>query len=158
RLARYLKEFVGLRSTTVHDVNKYDTVLWFGDMPQEPDCQSPAWDVELSPDEPWLIVRKQLLPNLPPVPENILSWIDQAALRQPPLNMPELMPSKLAPDREAQVADGEERPLVEHHLSDHPDVKSAFERYRPIWEAWSQEHRRRSAIQTIYAELFRLHT
>ena len=29
RLARYLKEFVGLRSTTVYDVGKYDSVLWF---------------------------------------------------------------------------------------------------------------------------------
>jgi hypothetical protein len=35
RLARYLKEFVSLRSTTVYDVNKYESVLWFGDMPQE---------------------------------------------------------------------------------------------------------------------------
>jgi hypothetical protein len=33
RLARYLREFVGLRSTTVRDVDKYETVLWFGDMP-----------------------------------------------------------------------------------------------------------------------------
>ena len=31
RLARYLKEFVGLRSTTVYDVNKYESVLWFGE-------------------------------------------------------------------------------------------------------------------------------
>jgi len=37
RLARYLKEFVGLRSTTVYDLNKYESVLWFGDMPQEPE-------------------------------------------------------------------------------------------------------------------------
>ena len=29
RLARYLKEFVGLRRTTVYDVAKYDSVLWF---------------------------------------------------------------------------------------------------------------------------------
>jgi hypothetical protein len=42
RLARYLKAFVGLRSTVVRDVDTYETVLWFGDMPQEPECQSPA--------------------------------------------------------------------------------------------------------------------
>jgi hypothetical protein len=29
RLARYLKEFVGLRSTTIRDVDKYESVLWF---------------------------------------------------------------------------------------------------------------------------------
>ena len=43
RLARYLREFVGLRTTTVRDVTKYDSVLWFGDMPQDPDCRSGAW-------------------------------------------------------------------------------------------------------------------
>jgi hypothetical protein len=36
RLARYLKEFVGLRSTTVYDLNKYESVLWFSDMPRVP--------------------------------------------------------------------------------------------------------------------------
>ena len=43
RLARYLKEFVGLRRTTVYDVARYDSVLWFKDMPQETDCRSAAW-------------------------------------------------------------------------------------------------------------------
>src|SRR5260221_7661918 len=43
RLARYLKEFVGLRSTTIRDVAKYESVLWFGEMPQEPECRSPSW-------------------------------------------------------------------------------------------------------------------
>ena len=52
RLARYLKEFVGLRSTTVRDVDKYETVLWFGDMPQESECQSPAWNDNLRAGRP----------------------------------------------------------------------------------------------------------
>jgi very-short-patch-repair endonuclease len=158
RLARYLKEFVGLRSTTVLDVNKYDTVLWFGDMPQEPECQSPVWNEELSPDQPWLIVRKQQLPTLPLPPEIIRSWIDEALLRQPTPDMPGLMPTKMESDPDALVADGEEPPLIERHLRDYPDVKDAYARYRPIWEAWSKEHRRRSHIQFVYADLFRLHT
>jgi len=31
-------------------------------------------------------------------------------------------------------------------------------RFRPGWEAWSAEYQRRSLIQSVYAELFRLHT
>jgi hypothetical protein len=54
RLARYLKDFVGLRSSTVHDVNKYESVQWFGDMPHETECQSPAWNDEFEPGDPWL--------------------------------------------------------------------------------------------------------
>src|SRR5271169_5542523 len=81
-LARYLKEFVGLRSTTVYDVNKYESVLWFGDMPQEPECQSPAWNDEFVPGDPWLVVHKQQFPKPPVPPEIILPWIDQQALKR----------------------------------------------------------------------------
>src|SRR5205823_8895350 len=28
----------------------------------------------------------------------------------------------------------------------------------PNWEIWSKEHQRRSRIQSVYAELFRMHT
>ena len=43
-------------------------------------------------------------------------------------------------------------------LEDHPEVSAAFEAFRPIWEAWSAEYMRRERIQSVYAELFRLHT
>ena len=88
RLARYLKEFVGLRSTTVYDINKYESVLWFGDMPQEPQCQSPAWNHEFEAGDPWLVVHKQQLPKPPGPPEVILPWIDQQALKQAADEMP----------------------------------------------------------------------
>jgi hypothetical protein len=81
RLARYLKEFVGLRSTTVYDVNKYESVLWFGDMPQEPQCQSPAWNNEFEAGDPWLVVHKQQFPKPPVPPEVILPWIDQTGAK-----------------------------------------------------------------------------
>ena len=156
RLARYLKEFVGLRSTTVYDVNKYEAVLWFGDMPQEPQCQSPAWNHEFETGDPWLLVHKQQLPKPPVPPEVILPWIDQQALKQATDDMPKLRPTRLEPDLE--VEEGEEPPLVERRLDDHPEIVAAYDRYRPSWEIWSKEHQRRSRIQSVYAELFRMHT
>jgi hypothetical protein len=77
RLARYLKEFVGLRSTTVYDVNKYESMLWFDDMPQEPDCQSPAWNHEFVADDPWLVIHKQQFPK-PPMPTRDHSSVDRS--------------------------------------------------------------------------------
>ena len=159
RLARYLKEFVGLRSTTVYDVNKYELVLWFGDMPQEPQCQSPAWNHEFEAGDPWLVVHKQQLPKPPGPPEVILPWIDQQALKQAANEMPKLRPTRLEPDLEANIGEGEEEPpLVERRLDDHPEIVAAYERYRPNWEVWSKEYQRRSRIQSVYAELFRMHT
>lgn len=158
RLARYLKEFVGLRSTTVYDINKYELVLWFGDMPQEPQCQSPAWNHEFEAGDPWLAVHKQQLPKPPGPPEVILPWIDQQALKQAADEMPKLRPTRLEPDLEAEIGEGEEPPLVERRLDDHPEIVAAYERYRPNWEVWSKEYQRRSRIQSVYAELFRMHT
>src|SRR5439155_16218487 len=108
RLARYLKEFVGLRSTTVRDVDKYETVLWFGDMPQEAECQSPAWNDNCELGAPWLEVRKQQFPKLPEPPEDILPWIDQQALRRATAEMPPLRPTILMPNLTAEVDDGED--------------------------------------------------
>ena len=81
RLARYLKEFVGLRSTTVYDLNKYESVLWFGDMQQERECQSPAWNNEFEAGDPWLVVHKQQFPKPPVPPEIILPWIESTSLK-----------------------------------------------------------------------------
>ncbi len=158
RLARYLREFVGLRSTTVRDIDQYETVLWFADMPQESDCQSSAWNDTFEPGAPWLEVRKQQFPKLPEPPETILPWIDQQALRRATDDIPKLRPTVLLPDLHAEISQGEDQPLVEAALADRPEVTKAYERYRPNWEAWSAEYRRRERIQTIYAELFRLHT
>ncbi len=158
RLAQYLKEFVGLRTTTVRDVTKYDMVLWFGDMPQEEDCFSPAWVDGCDLSEPWLEVKKQQFDTMPAAPENTLLWIDEKALKRASEQMPALKTSILLPDEEAELAEGESAPLIEVQLSDNPEVQAAYDRYRPRWQAWSDEYRRRQKIQDLYARLFALHT
>lgn len=158
RLARYLKEFVGLRSTTVRDVDNYEAVLWLGDMPQESECQSPAWNDSFEPGDPWLEVRKQQFPKPPDPPEIILPWIDQQALKRATAEMPQLRQTILLPDLNAKVDDGEDPPLVEHALNEQPEIARAYERYRPNWEVWSAEYSRRGRIQAVYAELFRMYT
>ncbi len=158
RLARYLKDFVGLRSSTVYDVNKYEAVSWFDDMPQEPECQSPAWNDAFEPGDPWLVVHKQQFPKPPEPPEIILPWIDQEALKRAGPEMPGLRSTRMEPDLDAVVGSDEEPPLVERHIEEYPEVTSAYGRFRPAWEAWSAEYQRRGHIQSVYAELFRLHT
>ena len=83
RLARYLKEFVGLRTTTVRDVTKYESVLWFGVMPQESDCRSGVWADDRDPDAPWLEVKKQEFeraPSPPAVGENSHAKVQNVAV------------------------------------------------------------------------------
>ena len=158
RLARYLREYVGLRSTTVRDVGKYETVLWFGEMPQDPDCRSPAWSDNCELRDPWLEVHKQTYPKQPAPPTEIVPWIDGQALERATGEMPELSPVIHVRAPDAAAEDDEEPSLVERLLQDHPDISRAYETYRPKWQAWSEHHRRCGRIQRVYADLFRLRT
>jgi very-short-patch-repair endonuclease len=158
RLARYLKEFVGLRSTTIVDVSKYESVLWFHDLPQEPDCQSPAWNSEASKDGAWLIVRKQQFTKPPEPPDQVLPWIEQQRLKRATEEPPPLKEKIFLPDPNTRVEEDEEPPLVAHDLVDHPDIRAAYETFKPTWLAWATEYRRKQRIQQAYADLFHLHT
>jgi hypothetical protein len=60
RLAQYLNAFVALHSTAVSDVEKCGAVLRFGEMPQETESGSLAWNDELAPGTARLRVSKQL--------------------------------------------------------------------------------------------------
>ena len=62
RLARYLKEFVGLRRTTVYDVAKYDSVLWFK-VPH--DRSQPGVDADSNPALIQVIQRHAARSGLP---------------------------------------------------------------------------------------------
>lgn len=154
RLARYLREIVGLRTTTVYDVNTYESVLWFADIPQEAECQSPAWNSGEGGDT-WLVVHKRQFPSPPAPPENILPWIDERALASAASEMPALRPTRLEPDPQGSA--GQAR-VIERRLEEFPDVTAAYESYRPAWQDWSREYQRLSGIQAVYAELFRMHT
>jgi len=157
RLAQYLKEFVSLRSATIRDVDKYESVVWFGDLPQETGCSSGAWSDDCDPQGPWLEVHKQQFKSPPEPPELTAKWVDKRALGKATTEIPPLRASIFVEDTDAELDEGETPPLVERHLSEHPEVVDAYEAFRPKWEAWSEDHRRRDAIQKAYAELFGLH-
>lgn len=158
RLAQYLKELVGLRSKTIRDVEKYDQVLWLKDMPQERDCWSPAWADEFDLSDPFLEVKKQTFESPPTPPHVTNDWVNKEALREASQRIPPLLTAIFLPEETAKANHDEDPPLHQHFLKDHPEVEQAYEQYRSRWESWSKEHRRRQAIQRIYAKLFQLHT
>ena len=158
RLARYLREFVLHRTTPVSDIDKYDAVLWFADMPQEAACRSGAWAQERKLGDAWLEVEKQSFEPVPELPRIAIPWVDEQSLKRGTPEIPPLRVSISVPDEETELAEGEIPPLVERALVDHPEVQAAYAKYRPTWETWAMEHRRREAIQKVYAELFRLRT
>jgi hypothetical protein len=80
--AKYLCEYVGMCSSTIHGIDKYEQVLWFSEMPQEEGCNSPAWSDGRIDGEPWLVVKKQVMPTVPPLPENLRPWVVVEAIKK----------------------------------------------------------------------------
>lgn len=157
RLARYLRQFVGLRTTPTRDLSKYETVLWFHSLPQVADCLSAAWAAS-DGVSPWLEVHKQRFSPPPEPPEVLRGWLDSGALKVARQDLPPLPRFIFQDDPSAVVDEGEMWPQVPVYIETRPDVSAAFVKYRDLWMAWAEDRRRREAIQKVYAELFSLHT
>lgn len=156
RLARYLREFVGLRSKVVQYVDQYDRVLWLNDMPQERDCWSGAWTDDSADSGILLEVRRQQFQAAPTPPKSILDWIDDQALQTPSTVAPPLKPFILLPDEKGEP--GDDFPLVKKYLQEYPQIPPLYERYKTSWIVWAEEQLRRRKIQDVYGSLFRLYT
>ncbi|MBZ0151859.1 MAG: AAA family ATPase [Planctomycetes bacterium] len=103
-------------------------------------------------------MRRQEPEPLPDPPEIAQPWVDLEALKQATLEIPPLRSTILVPDPEVDLEEGETPPLIVQALVEFPEVQRAYDKYRPRWEAWSTEVRRRRKIQEVYAALFSLHT
>ena len=159
RLARYMKALVGLRTTVVRNIDSYDEVLWFSDMPREDDCRSGAWVVGMHPGDSWLEVKKQDFEPPPEPPEILFPWMeDWQAFKRAAPEIPPLRSSIFVPDERAELDEGETPSMVEQSLTDHPEIQNAHDDYSPVWESWSSEYLRCEGIQKVYADLFRLRT
>lgn len=154
QLLRYLRDFVKLRSTVVRDTDAYakdGDVLWFGALPQDKDCSSPAWDAGQGDEAIWLRVSQQRLLPPPPVSEEIDPWVEKAQLtRTDPDHEPVLSPF-------IYVADDSENAPVEVSLAEHPEIQVSWNAYLPGWRAWRVERRRAESVQRIYARLFAIY-
>ncbi len=150
-LFAYLRELAKLRLSTVRDCRDYEEVLWFHEVPEEPQCASIARSNEPDDSEPWLKIERVDEPSCPEPPQICASWIDSSALRD----------SSAAPRLREEIARpnaNPDEPPVLHSLRDHPNVKREWDAYVPEeWEPWAPKHRRWRTIQRVYDKLFSMH-
>jgi hypothetical protein len=57
-LFTYLKEVCQLRFIMVRDCRNYDQLLWFHEIPREPECFCVAWGASTETSESWIEVRR----------------------------------------------------------------------------------------------------
>jgi len=118
RLFTYLKEVCQLRFVVVRDCRNYDQLLWFHDIPREPECFCIAWNGPTETNESWIEVRRSPEPACPPIPPVCKDWVSLADLANS-AQTPTLRERVLV-----SVREGEPPRYVE--LSQQPDVQAKW--------------------------------
>jgi hypothetical protein len=151
RLFEYLKRLAELRARTVRDVAEYTEVLWFDEIPAEPECRAVT---RVPPSDPlaWLTLERPRRVPPPEVPEVLVPWVDRSELED---SGAEPGPRAVAwLEVTYQGADSEVERTEQHRIEDHPEVGEAWARYASRWGRWAAEDRRLKPVYEVYKRLF----
>lgn len=155
-LYTFLKEFTELRSKTTRTVDQYEDVLWFSDIPREPECECAAWHrgQDDESDEVWLTIRQPRLFPVRKPPADLEPWLSPGQVDDSSLEMPELREEISFP---IQDASGEQR-FERRIITEWPAIRAAWERYvEKEWWPWAEADRRAQSVQRVYTQLFSIY-
>ncbi len=152
-LFSYLRELAELRSKTVRNVESYDRVLWFSDVPKEQECYTPAWGgFRSEDDDTWLEIKKPTIRPFPPVPKDVEPWVREVDLANSS-DVPEILTRITAPD----TGDEGSNPEAEQRFIDvgtQPYVRDHWDKYlEEKWWPWALENERLKKVQNAYSTL-----
>ncbi|MFC3965774.1 AAA domain-containing protein [Nocardia jiangsuensis] len=141
RLFQYLARVQDIGMTKISDVADLGTVLWLADLPVHPAVQYQRD----APGEPFLRVAKvRVEPVIELHDTRVLAWLAPGRIDDPDTE-PELRLRRMG-------ADGEEL------LSDHPDIRRAFDSWMTRWRPWAYKARRDQLAHRLYRELYDIYT
>lgn len=158
RLFQFLRELTQLRSKITRSLDQYEKVLWFSDIPHEPECYCIAWNVENqkgTDDGTWLEIQKPKLKPAPKLPNELTVWIPQKDISDSSLEYPRLRDS-ISEDVTEVSDDGQKIvKTVTVRKEDRPEIVRQWQHYiQSSWKIWAQEHKRLKKIQEFYTDLF----
>ncbi len=158
RLVEYLLRLSSLRTRLIRDVSDYERVLWISDIPRQRGCFTQAWgrDEDFDSDV-WIEIQNRKEPQLPSLPEECKSWVDEKTLRNKN-DLPEPFEQITKDDHNPDWAEGSDQPeYIKQtlHLIDHPEVRKKLDRYiEELWLPWIEEHNSWEAVHSVYSSLF----
>ncbi|MHB1034369.1 MAG: AAA domain-containing protein [Pirellulales bacterium] len=165
RLFRYLAALAELRAKSVRDVESYEAIFWFNDLPREKECYTPAWNGgETTDEEYWLRIDKPAKPPLPQPPAECEHWFDAAKLEETSAEPklydeivdPNWVPGDTQNSDESDSSDS--TPPLRLLLSDHPHVALAWGKYLATkWRVWNTQYQRWERVQKPYRKLFTIY-
>lgn len=141
----------------IRTVDKFEKVLWFGNLPDHSAIHSAHRIACLDVEAPLLAVERVPKLDPPKLPEQLQPWIDGSI--DDANSEPLLRPAIYIDEPEIAQSDADEPDLKirRTELADVPDVTSAFEGWLIGWRAWAEREQRDAAVRDIYKELFALY-
>ena len=161
-LFMFLKEIAKMRSKTICNLEKYDSVLWFDDIPKNDRCVNVFDFPEGERKELWLEVEQPRIPSPPRPPEELENWIISKELNNPGLSNPQLRQSisrrKRVPENsyESNPRPAYVKEII--RIEDCPDLLRTWESYLDKkWRSWSDRVVEHVPTLNLYDQLFDIH-
>ncbi|ARK30101.1 AAA domain-containing protein [Halalkalibacter krulwichiae] len=155
RLFTYLKEFSMLETPLVRNVENYDDVLWFSEVPEEKECTTPLQDGDFH--DVWIEIEKPIKPPVSSPSEKIVTWLESEDELNNENKEPKLV--EQIPNPNYVEDDEDESPEPRYiNLNDHPEITNEFQKYMENeWMPWKEEVFRFKKVQSIYTDLFSIY-
>jgi very-short-patch-repair endonuclease len=135
RLFRFLARSQQLKSNPPRTTDRYESVLWFGRLPEHPAIRSAEGE-----DSTALLTIERVAHQEPPEPEaDLLRWLDGEW--DDPVTPPTLRESLI--EGEHQTA-----------LEDAPGIRDAHAGWEAAWSVWAERERADRPARNVYNELF----
>lgn len=137
-------------------VDKYDEVVWFGDLPDHSAIQSAHRIAALTSEAPLLVANRVPKLDPPNLPTELTDWVhgDLGKAGQEP----SLRDAIYVDAPVVEIGDEDDEPAPERHrveLADRPEVSEAFETWMTDWRLWSEQELRDAVARDVYKELLR---
>jgi very-short-patch-repair endonuclease len=153
----YLSSLARVNSVVVRDIDSYQNILWFSDIPRNgTNCYARTWGAEENtPDDIWLEVKKMPEPPMPPVPKICEHWDIESQLRKFD-SLPSLQQSITITTKVIDSATGEQHETIEtKRLSDNPAVQNSWDAYvQQKWQPWVAIYKKYLEIQKVFGALY----
>jgi very-short-patch-repair endonuclease len=142
----------------VRDADKYEKVMWFGELPDHAAIHSAHRTASLDCDAPILAVERIAKVDPPELPQQLRPWFEgkvDDVEEQPALR--EAIYAEQPREAAGDSADEPDLKIQRIELAGVPEIAAAFENWLTDWCLWADRERRDVVVRDIYKELFAIH-
>jgi very-short-patch-repair endonuclease len=140
----------------IRTVDKFEKVMWFGDLPEHPGVDSAHRGAAREANAPLLSVARVPKLDPPALPKELIQWVEGSI---GDLEIEPALREAIYTDEPIPTADHDGDDIEKHRLqaADVPGLTEAFESWIADWRLWADRERRDGAVRDVYKELFEVH-